>query len=249
MHMIVSIHWLRCIWVLNQFHDEKILPCRSARLPYMWLHKAWRVEPTPLVCCIHVPRNGILSVAMPGEENIHMEVIECMVSYVLWFAQEWKTWVLWSPSILVLCPLNIWKSFTKLTMLFIASGQLFWRRLMWDTRLNKIFKKGKLCICIHFSNVTLVYIFIYLFRSKLALLYQDKSHLHSHLHSCPYQTTFPNTFLLQAAGLAWSWPVCSRRRAVSLSVTTRSSLCMERSICQEDRAEWIHLSFLVDSFY
>ena len=40
-------------------------------------------------------------------------------------------------------------------------------------------------------------------------------------------------FLLQAPGLPFSCPVCSRRSAVSLSFTTVSSLIMDRSIWKE----------------
>jgi len=45
-----------------------------------------------------------------------------------------------------------------------------------------------------------------------------------------YQLTYPNTSLLHSPGLVFSWPVCNKRRAVSLSITTDSSLAIDRSI-------------------
>lgn len=44
-------------------------------------------------------------------------------------------------------------------------------------------------------------------------------------------------FLLQAPGLPFSCPVCSRRNAVSLSFTTVSSLIIDRSTWEEDESK------------
>lgn len=45
---------------------------------------------------------------------------------------------------------------------------------------------------------------------------------------------YPNMFLLQSPGLPFSCPVCSRRSAVSLSLTTVSSLISDRSTWEEE---------------
>lgn len=58
---------------------------------------------------------------------------------------------------------------------------------------------------------------------------------HSHLRRATYQMILPKISLLQAPGLAFSWPVWRSLRASSLSWTTLSNASMESTTWEENR--------------